>query len=443
MGEVYYALANFQKSREHLQVALSLMGQSADLTKGELVKALLKQVWLQFKHRLRPKKYLGCKKSNAQQVLALARAFERLAQIAYMGNDKLVVLYAALRALNLAGHAGTSPELARSLANVCVVASMIPNYKLADMYYQLAHKTAKQTNNLQCQAYAMMVTAIYRTTTGGWQDINESVLPAIEIAKRIGDHRRWDELMFTLAPSTYRLGKHSLAREQFEELYESGLRRGIMQIQAWGLTGMLYSSTPSGETIDIEEALKKVDFEKLNVGDKTMIYGVLARAAYYRGDIELAKLYADRTVDTVRGSDAVAQYVLEGLVGALDVLLSMWEDEPSSAVIFKDSVQVMMKVLKIYSKTYLIAGPAYKRCLGRIAYLTGKNSRAVKYWQEGLECAIDLDMRYEQALLRYELGRFTHDDQSREYLIQARDSFDIMGAEINYQKVESLLSKSA
>jgi len=441
MGEVYYALANFQQSREHLQIALSLMEQPADLSKSELVKALLKEVWRQFMHRVRPKKYLGREKAKAAKMLAVARAFERLAQIAYMGNDKPVVLYGALRALNIAEEAGTSPELARSLSNVCVVASMIPSYKLAEMYYRLAHKTAQQTNNLQCQAYSMMVTSIYRTTTGGWQDITESVIPAIKIAERIGDHRRWDELMFTLAPATYRLGKHSQAVKQFEELYESGHRRGIMQIQAWGLTGMLYSSIPSGNTFEIEEKLKAVDFEKLNVGDQAMVNGVLANAAYYRGDMDSAKLYADRAVDVVKGSDAVAQYVLEGLVGAVDVLLNMWENEHSLGVVMKEPVHILIKALQTYSKTYTVGVPQTLRSLGRVAWLQGKKSKAIKYWQQGLEKAIKIDMRYEQALLRYELGRYTDDEQSRNYLLQARDSFDIIGAELNYQQVNALLNQ--
>jgi len=443
MGEVYYSLANFQQSREHIQMALSLLGQSADLSKGELVKRLLKDVSLQFMHRLWPKKYVGRGHAQSQLLLGVSRAYERLAQIAYMGNDKPVVLYGALRALNLSEEAGTSPELARSLANICVVASMIPSRKLAEMYYRLAHKTARETNNLQCQAYTMMVTAIYRTTTGGWQDIHETIIPGIEIAERIGDHRRWDELMFTLAPATYRLGKHTQAIEQFKELYESGLRRGIMQIQAWGLTGMLYSSVPSGNTLDIEEKLRLIDFEKLNVGDQAMVNGVLSHAAYTRGDMDAAKLYADRTIQVVKGSDAVAQYVLEGLVGAADVLLSMWESEPSRTIVMKEPMQILITSLQGYSKTNTIGLPETFRCLGRVAWLDGKQSKAIKLWKQGLEKAVKFDMRYEQALLRYELGQHLDGEQSRNYLLQARDSFDIMGAEINYQKVNELLSRQA
>ena len=51
-------------------------------------------------------------------------------------------------------------------------------------------------------------------------------------------------------------------------------------------------------------------------------------------------------------------------------------------------------------------------------------------------------MRYEQALLRYELGRHADGETAHDYLLQARDSFDIIGAEVNYQKVNSLLNQS-
>jgi len=443
MGEVYYSLANFQQSREHMQIALSLLGQPADLSKGKLIIGLLKDVGLQFLHRIFPGKYVGCEHLRAQQLLGASRAFERLAQIAYMGNDKPVVLYGALRALNLSEEAGTSPELARCLSNICVVSSMIPNYKLAEMYYRLARETAIQTNNLQCQAYTMMVTAIYKTTTGHWQEINDSIIPAIKIAERIGDHRRWDELMFTMAPGNYRRGKHKQAITQFEELYESGHRRGIMQIQAWGLTGILYSLIPSADTLEIEEKLKEVDFEKLNVGDQAMVNGVLAHAAYQRGDMDVAKLYADRTVNVVKGSDVVAQYVLEGLAGASEVLLGMWEEDPARVIVMKDPMKILINALRGYSKTNTIGLPQYYRYLGREAWLNGKQSKAKKYWKKGLQKSVELDMRYEQALLRFELGRHTDGETSRDYLIQARDSFDIIGAEANYQQAEKLLSQSA
>lgn len=443
MGEVYYSLANFQQSREHMQIALSLLGQQADLSKIKLFKELLKDVGLQFMHRMLPKKYVGRKRNIAQQLLGASRAFERLAQIAYMGNDKPVILFGALRALNLSEEAGVSPELAHCLSNICVVSSMIPNYKLAEMYYRLAHQTAKQTNNLQCQAYTTMVTSIYRTTTGHWQEINDAIVPAIQIAERIGDHRRWDELMFTMAPGNYRRGKHKEAIKNFEELYESGHRRGIMQIQAWGLTGMIYSMLPSTDTLEIEEKLKAVDFDKLNIGDQTMVNGVLAHAAYHRGDVDAAKLYVDRTLQVIKGSDAVAQYVLEGLSGALEVLLGMWEKDPTRRIVVKQPIQTLLKALHAYSKINTIGQPLYYRYRGNAAWLDGKHSRARKHWELGLQKAIDFDMRYEQAMLRYELGRHSTSESSRNYLLQARDSFDIIGAEINYQQVNELLNQSA
>ena len=109
----------------------------------------------------------------------------------------------------------------------------------------------------------------------------------------------------------------------------------------------------------------------------------------------------------------------------------------------KEPVQVLITALRGYSKTNTIGLPETFRSRGRVAWLNGKKSRAIKLWQEGLEQATKLDMRYEQALLRYELGQHLDGEQSRNHLLQARDSFDIMGAEINYQKTNDLLSQQA
>jgi len=440
IGEVSYSLANFTQSRENLQIALSLMGQPAELGKAALAAALLKEIIQQSRQRLRPKKYIGSRMGDAQLLLAAARAYERLAQIAYMGDDKPVVLYAALRSLNLSEQAGTSPECARCYSNVCVVASMIPNYKLAELYFSLARNMAKQTGNLACQAYVYMVTAIYRTTTGHWKDIDESIKPGIEIAERIGDRRRWDELMFTLAPAIYRQGRHVKSVGLFEELYQSGLRRGIVQIQCWGLSGLLYSQLPTGDVSAIEQKLKALPTDELNTGDKVLISGLLAQASWQRGDEQSARAYADTTVEIVRGSDTVAQYVLEGLTGASDVLLSLWENDQALKVVMKGPVKVLCKGLNAYARTNLIGLPSALRCQGRAAWLCGSKSKARKLWRKGLRKAIELDMRYEQAMMHFEIGRHGDDEEAVKHLHQARDSFDIAGAEVNYQRVSTLLS---
>lgn len=442
IAEVHYALANFPQSREHLQIALSLMGEPAGMNKAGLVKALLKEVFLQFMHRLRPAKYVANRRNEAATLLSASRAYERLAQIAYMSNDKPVLLHAALRALNLAEQAGISPELARSYANICVAASMVPSIRLAEMYYRLARSTAKKTGNLACEAYVLMVTAIYRTTTGVWQDIRDSIEPAIDIALRIGDRRRWDELMFTLAPANYRLGKHAASAEQYHELYESGLRRGILQIQVWGLCGELISMLPSGQFADTENKLELLDVDKLNIGDQVLVNGVFAQSNWQRGDERKAREYADRTLELVKNSDVVAQYVLEGLVAATDVFLNIWEQDSSRGVVLREPVKTMCKALYDYSRTSTVGLPQTLRCDGRAAWLSGKKKQAAKLWRAGLAKAEKFDMRYEQALLHYEMGRHSDGDQSKQHLLQARDSFDIAGAEVNYQQVTALLGES-
>ncbi len=432
MGEAHYALANFNEGRKCINHALELMGEPSPRPGVDLIISLLKEAWEQFKHRLSNSKYFGKDRDKSTIQLAIARGCERIAQIEYMNNDKPRVLYYALRALNLTERVGTSAELARSYANICVVAGMIPSKPLAELYYRLARDTAIKTNNLQAQAYVYMVTAMYRTTTAQWQDIKESLEPGIAIAERIGDRRRWDELMFTLAPAHYRIGKHSIAADEYEDLYHSGLRRGILQIQVWGLSGMLYSRTPSGDIDEVIEKIEALPYTKLGSGDQILTNGALAHAWWRKGDEEKALSYADKAVALMASDDAVAQYVLEGIVGTTEVYLGVCEKDGLRLSSLRGRLKSIMKALKNYSRIYTVGKPQYHRSRGRLYWLENKPARAMKEWQQGLEYAHEFATRYEAALLHYEIGRHMLQSDRNEHLLEARDVFDFAGATLDY-----------
>lgn len=437
MGEAHYALANLDDSRRCLSEALRCNGEVTPVPGRALVMALLKEAWQQFLQRVRSKHYFGCERDRVNVQLAVARACERIAQIEYMYSDRPRVLYFALRALNLSERVGTSGELARSYANICVVAGMIPSYSLAELYYRLARATSVKTHHLPTQAYVYMVTAMYRTTTAQWQDIRESVEPGIEIALRIGDRRRWDELMFTLAPAMYRLGKHSVALQHYEELYQSGVRRGILQIQVWGLGGQLFSAMPSGNYDEIVNKLEALAFDTLGTGDQVLANGTLAQACWRKGDEGNALRYADRVAALMTGSDAVAQYMLEGIIGTVETYIGICEKDPLRLPVLRARLKAMMKALRNFAKIYTVGQPTLLRNQGRLAWLENKPGKAMKAWQQGLQRATQYAMRYETALLNYELGRHSQSGDRETLLSQARDSFEFAGAQLDYNKVDN------
>jgi predicted ATPase/class 3 adenylate cyclase len=439
MGEAHYALASFNNSRRCLSEALRYNGEHIPAPGRQLITALLKEIWQQFLQRMRAGYYFASERNDAVEQLAVARGCERIAQIEYMNNDRPNVLYFALRALNLSERVGTSAELARSYANICVVAGMIPSYALAELYYRLARSTSNKTHNLPSQAYVYMVTAMYRTTTAQWQDIRESVEPGIDIALRIGDRRRWDELMFTLAPATYRLGKHSVSLDQYEELYQSGVRRGILQIQAWGLSGKLVSAIPSGEYDEIVARLEALDFDTLGSGDQILANGALAQAWWRKGEERKALAYADRAAALMASADAVAQYVLEGFVGTIDTYLGICERDHLRLSSLRGRIKSIMKALANYARIYTVGQPALLRYRGRLYWLEGKRRKARQAWQKGLERAQEYAMRYETALLHYEIGRHMQTDERQQHLSEARDSFEFAGAMLDYDRVRDEL----
>jgi len=128
-----------------------------------------------------------------------ARAFERLAQIHYLDNAKLACLHAAFRTLNLAESAGTSPELARAYGNAAVLFGLLSMHGTAQ-----AHALRGAGRRRSGQPGALLHLCI----RGDWDLLVRSgrvgqgtrgAGEARALAERIGDMRRWDEILFPWA----------------------------------------------------------------------------------------------------------------------------------------------------------------------------------------------------------------------------------------------------
>src|SRR5581483_10143026 len=85
---------------------------------------------------------------DKERALMASGAYERLVQIYYHGGAKLSLVLAGLRSRRIAERAGPSGQLARSLANVAIVASLIPLHSIARAYLERAERIAEAERDL-------------------------------------------------------------------------------------------------------------------------------------------------------------------------------------------------------------------------------------------------------------------------------------------------------
>src|SRR5207253_2456803 len=142
----------------------------------------------------------------------------------YLNDAKLACLHAAFRTLNLAESAGTSPELARAYANASVLFGLLSMHRAARAHALRARKTAEEVNLLPCSTYVFEVVGIYWYGVGEWDKARATLGEARALAERIGDMRRWDEILFPWAMLPAHQGDFERGRELAAQMYESAER---------------------------------------------------------------------------------------------------------------------------------------------------------------------------------------------------------------------------
>jgi tetratricopeptide (TPR) repeat protein len=458
LGEAYYALGNMGKSLGHFQAALTLLGLSVPRSRWRLAMQMLRELARQLLHRAWPWLFLGRRRRVRETLLEAARAYERLAQIHYLDDAKLACLHSAFRTLNLAESAGTSPELARAYANASVLFGLLSMHGTARAHAERARKTADEVNLVPCSTYVFEVVGVYWYGVGDWTRAKETLGEARALAERIGDMRRWDEILFPWSMVPAHQGDFARGGELASQMYESAKRRGIVQVQSWGLSWELACLLPLDQrsrevscrveelmhTLESLLAEHSVKSGALVRADEVLAHGLLAKARWRRSEVDLALRSADAAARAGAGSEPTSHYVLAGYAGMAEVYLGLWESGRGDAVLAEEmagKVYPVCKTLHTFAKMHPVGHPLAWLYQGLAHWLAGKARKARRCWSESLAAAERLAMPYEQGLAHYELGRWAEysDPQRREHLSRAAELFQQTAAKHDLTLAEKAL----
>ncbi len=444
LGEAWYGLGNLDDSRVALYQCLELLGYPQPHTTVQGVLALLRELARQISP-LRRVNLTRQAQTIPPSLLEAAQACERLAQIHYLGHEKLPGLIIVTRLLNLGERIGVSAELARAYASVSLAAGVVGARSLADRYGRRARETAQRANQAADLAYVLEVTSIYDTATGQWAKVQEACSRAVEICERLGHWRWWEESLLLLAIVAYRQGQFARSGALFGDLYTAALRRGAIPGQVWGLTGRLWSLLPSGildETVPLLEAMPT---GHLSHADRICIHSALAQTYLRKRDTARARQSAGLAAQLILQTPPTSQYSFPGYVGLAEVYLTLWENSgdepPAERVALRKLAGQTCRVLHQFARVFPAGRPHAWLWQGLYDWQAGKPQNAYRAWQKSIAYAEELAMPYEQGLAYYELGRHQppHDANRRTQLMQAHEIFSRLGATYHVQHTETLL----
>ena len=442
LGESHLGLGKLASSREHLEESLSLLGHPVPNTKTRLVANLAGQLLIQLKRRalrtvMRRPSHNDSQSNNRS--LEVARAYERLAEIFYLSNDKPRLVHALLATLNFAEKAGPSPELARAYANNCFSAGLAHLHRLARRYAAAGRATAHAVNDPSATAWVMQLDGIYHLGLAKLEQAQQTLQQAIEINQRLGDWQHWGECTAAGAQVAYNQGQLNAGLQMWNDVYDRATMRGDDLQRAWGLNGRSEALLKGGGEGHADQAVELLQMA-LEIFDKNVdriskfgTYGLLALAHSRRGDDLAARHAANAGMLLADELGApTGYYSLNGYANIAQTFLSLWE---SSRSLGDPDLRKMAEraciALDRYARAFPLGRPSALLCRGQLRWLAGKRHGAMKVWRKGLNFAERLDMPYQQGQFHHELARhLPESDRCREvHVVRALELFTELGSQ--------------
>jgi len=448
LGEAWLGLGKLPESRAALEQAVALLGFPVPASKPGLVGSLLQRVTGQLVARLGGRSPTAAPPQERAVLLEAAQAYLRLLETYFFLAGPEETLDAALRALMVAERAGPSPELARAYALTGWIISMVPAFKVTDLYLRLAAEQLATPQGAAARQPVQFFTGFSRVASGRWAEGRAALEEAVALAERLGDKRRWIEAVCGLSTLLHYEGAYAQRVQMGADvLYTSARRQGDFQAEAWGILDQLESLLALGDIArsgPLLDALEPFLDEDIGRSEQVWGHGLLALGRLLQGRGEEALQAARKANEASAVLDPVAVYCFEGYAAAAEVLLALAE-APEGLSVDRAALLAQAKIacrsLRKYAKVFPIARARAELGEALLDRLQGRSSRAVGGLRRSVASAAGFQMPFEEARAHFELGRALGPatEEGRTELRAAAEAYRRLGAARELTRAQALL----
>ena len=212
-----------------------------------------------------------------------------------------------------------------------------------------------------------------------------------------------DKSVFALALVMRRSGHYLTATRYFKQLHGSGIRHGNGQSELWGLAGVVSCQLQFEDKASaglLVKLIKRGNRDELcTPADFVFALGSLAEALLAFGKRDQALSAVRRVLQLAKKSEStIAYHMLEGLTPTSRVLMRCARDATHDADELEQLSRTVDDLLQGYAQLFPSGGPQYQLFVASRFALAGKDNRARKAWENGIDQAKAQSMPLERGV---------------------------------------------
>jgi serine/threonine protein kinase/tetratricopeptide (TPR) repeat protein len=424
LGEALMVTSRFEDARARLESAVRRLGGPVPtLSAAGTSITLAGQIVRQLSHRLFPSFFIGRARTPEARarMLLLSRAYERIGHCHYQVGRSLPTVCASLLNLNSSEQAGPSIELARSYGTQIVGAGMVGQHRMARMYMRLARQAEKGLTDQAALGWVDLMAVTYLVGVGAWAEMDAIIPRATALQEALGDRRRLQETVMVGACGDYFRGRFAQSLTASERVWNLAVDAEGWQPRVWSTAGLVQAGLATGAADTLARlAGNPIVGQTWPSIDGLWLAGALARCYLRVGNLEAARLEAERALELMPKTPPVAGYVLEGYAGATEVQIALWAGDASPEA--RKAAERGLSTIERFAGMFPVGEPRAALLRGLYERVLRRDAKAAAAFERARAAGERLQMPYEAALASLELGLFDQAHQTFEALGAAEDA---------------------
>jgi tetratricopeptide (TPR) repeat protein len=425
----HYFLGDFDRSRALLERVVERLDREVPKGRVPMARGLLETGTRQLAHLALPSRYRDRRRPEKELLDQAVDSYRTLVQISYLNGESAgELVYLQLAGLNLGEEAGSSPQLARALANAAAVASLSNLRGLADRYAARAERMADEEGQSEALAYVWNINALIEAQRGTWRRGIAANDRALHVFGEIGDYNLEAELWQTRSALHICAGDFRGAEACWTRTRELADRNENPQLECWSLLDEVQTQVGRGAIEAASHALEAaLAIETAASDGGTLIEKHYATAAtrLLEGRHDEALAAADAVIEMVTAQMPTGFVWADFTAGAVEVYLDLGEQRRADAG---------YKALRKIAWTFHGVRPRRWLLAGRLEWERGRPDHAQRAWRKAEAVANAMAMEFDVARARLELVR--HDvagPGAAAMRAQAIEAFERLGADRHLQ----------